>query len=77
MLIDAGIPLRETVHEGNGLYFPALLQRPDLFLWQDWAVAFRDDAVSEVLSRSPRYRRVKMIEVTNSRSVEIYRRVRR
>ena len=57
--------------------FPALLQRPDLFLWQEWAVAFRDDAVSEVLGKSPRYRRVKLIEVKDSRSVEIYRRVRR
>ena len=74
---DAHIPLRETVHEGNGLYFSALLQRPDLFLWQEWAVAFRDDPVSEVLSRSPHFRRVKMIDVTNSRSVDIYRRVRR
>ena len=74
---DAGIPLRETVHEGNGLYFQAVLQRPDLFLWQEWAVARRDDSVSEVLRKFPRYGRVKIIFVENSAPLEIYRRVRR
>lgn len=74
---DAGIPLRETVHEGNGLYFQAILQRPDLFLWQEWAVARRGDAVSDALSRYARYQRVRIIEVKDSAPVEIYRRVRR
>ena len=74
---DAGIPLRETVHEGNGLYFQAVLQRPDLFLWQEWAVARRDDSVSEALRKFPRYGRVKIIFVENSAPLEIYRRVRR
>jgi hypothetical protein len=74
---DAGIPLRETVHEGNGLYFQAVLQRPDLFLWQEWAVAREGDAVSEAFSRYPRYARVKIVFVENSAPLEIYRRVRR
>ncbi len=74
---DAGIPLRETVHEGNGLYFQAVLQRPDLFLWQEWVVARRDDPVSAAISKYPRYARVKIIDVKNAAPLEIYRRVRR
>jgi hypothetical protein len=65
------------VHEGNGLYFQAVLQRPDLFLWQEWVVVRRDDPVSAAISKYPRYARVKIIDVKNAAPLEIYRRVRR
>jgi hypothetical protein len=77
ILREAGIPLRETVHEDNGLYFEAIVKRPDLFLWQEWVVARGGDRMSESMSKYPRYERVKIIDVKNSAPLEIYRRKRR
>lgn len=77
---DAGIPLKEMVHEGNGLYFQSLLQRPDLFLWQEWIVTRKGDDVSKAMylhaPKLLRYSRVRIVEVRNAAPVEIYRRVR-
>lgn len=72
----AGIPLRETVHEGNGLLFEAALQRPDLFLWPKWVVAFEGDRTSRMARRAVGYQRVEVIGVEGARNIEIYRRSR-
>lgn len=75
---DAGIALRETVHDGDGLYFQAIVQRPGTFLWQEWVVTIQGDALSRAMAayteRSPRYRRVKMIGVKDAPALEIWRR---
>jgi hypothetical protein len=76
---QAGIPLRETLHEGNGPEWLATVSRPDLFLRQNWAVAQSGDAVATAVLRTsrsgPRYDCVKTIAVKGAPVVEIYRRV--
>jgi 4-amino-4-deoxy-L-arabinose transferase-like glycosyltransferase len=74
----AGIPLRQTLHQGNGLQWAAALGRPKLFLWETWAVAFSGDRVATALDRArlhgPRYDCVKTIVVKGAPVVKIYRR---
>jgi hypothetical protein len=72
----AGIPLREVVHEGNGLLFEAALRRPDLFLWPRWVVAFEGDPAARAAQRLPGFERVKAISVDGARTIEIYFRTR-
>ncbi len=75
---QAGIPLREVLHEGNHPHWNAATARPDLFLWEQWAVAISGDMVSTTLLRagrqSPRYECVKMIAVKGAPVIEIFRR---
>jgi hypothetical protein len=70
---QAGIPLRETFHEGNGPYWQAAVTWPDVFLREEWAVAVSGDRVASAV-RGRRYRCVKMIEVKGAPAVEIYKR---
>lgn len=76
----AGIPFRETLHEGNDPHWTAALARPDFFLWEEWAVAIAGDKVSTAMLRNerrgPRYARVKTISVKGGPVIEIYRRSR-
>ena len=78
ILLEAGIPLRETVHSGNAPNWHGSMARPDLFLREEWAVAFSGDEVATAILRAhkdgPRYDRVKMIAVRGGPVVEIYRR---
>jgi hypothetical protein len=75
---EMGIPMRETFSICNGLPFDAALARPDLFLWQEWAVVKRGDAVENALRaaerRGVRYRLELTIAERNEPVVEIYRR---
>lgn len=75
---QAGIPLRQTVHDGDGLYFQAITQRPDAFLWQEWVIARPGDALARGMhayaEKSSRYRRVKIVEVRGRPAIEIWRR---
>jgi hypothetical protein len=75
---EAGIDLEETVHDGDGLYFQGILQRPELFLWQEWVVAIAGDSLSKSMAahaaQLPRYSRVKMVEVSGAPAIEIWRR---
>ena len=76
---QAGIPLRRTLHEGNGPLFGAALARPDLFLWERWAVAISGDPVATAIVRArkggPRYDCVITLAVRGAPVIEIYRRV--
>jgi len=76
---EAGIPLRETFTGDNGLPWLAAVKRPDLFWWQEWAVAMAgDDVEKSVRSASGygiRYRLEKTIQVSGAPAIEIYRRV--
>lgn len=80
IFLEAGIPLRETLHSGNSPLWPACLLRPDLFLWEEWAVAYSGDAVATAIVRArrsgPRYDCVKMIAVKGAPVIEIYQRRR-
>ena len=46
---EAGIPLRETFGVCNGLPWLATLRRPDLWLWQEWAVVKRGDPLDAAI----------------------------
>jgi hypothetical protein len=75
---QAGIPLKETVHEGNGpLWFAQVYGKPELFLHQRWVLARSGDAIARVMVRAtrrgPRYELVKSIDVEGAPTVEIYR----
>ncbi|MBV9742818.1 MAG: glycosyltransferase family 39 protein, partial [Acidobacteriia bacterium] len=50
-----GLPLRETFTADNGLPWQATVKRPDLFLWQEWAVVAGGDDVQTAIYRAGRY----------------------
>ena len=76
---EAGIPLRQVVHDGDGLYFQGIVLRPELFLWQEWVVSIAGDPLSRGMAaytaKSRRYARVKMVETKGAAAIEIWRRV--
>ncbi len=78
VLREAGIPLRESVHEGNGPAWVAAIARPDFFLRQGWVLGFAgDDATTAALRADRRGRRYllrKEIIVKGAPVVEIYQR---
>jgi hypothetical protein len=81
ILHQAGIPLKEMLHEGNGLLWHAALARPHLFLWEEWVVATSGSPLSAMMmqldhpnQRGPRYDLVQRVQVKDSPAVEIYRR---
>jgi hypothetical protein len=75
---EAGIPLRQTTYDGNNPRWMAAVARPDLFLWDNWAVAISGDPVSTALLKArrhaPNWRCVKMVAVKGAPVIEIYRR---
>jgi hypothetical protein len=73
----AGIPLRETFTGDNGIMWMAAVERPCIFVWQDWAVARRGDPVAKALEANQacsHFHLEKSIAVKGEPSVEIYRR---
>jgi hypothetical protein len=74
----AGIPLRQTFTECNGLPWLAAVRRPELFLWQEWAVVRGGDEAQSAMTRAALrgipYRLEKTIIVKGAPVVEIYRR---
>jgi hypothetical protein len=80
VLREAGIPLKEALHQGNGPAATAAFLRPDLFLHEEWAIAIEGDPVSEAMLALTRkgspYVVVKRIEVKGAAPFEIYRRIR-
>jgi hypothetical protein len=74
----SGIPLRETLTWDNWPHWPAAVARPDLFLREEWAVAFGGDPVQTAINRAflrgPRYTLQKTIVVKGAPVLEIYRR---
>ncbi len=77
-LRQAGIPLRESVHEGNGPAWLAPIMRPDLFLRQGWVMGFAGDDATTAALRADRHGRRyllrKKIIVKGAPVVEIYQR---
>ncbi len=79
VLTEAGIPLRETLHDGIEPVWHAALARPDLFARETWAIAISGDAVSGAIQKARRpsgFERVHTIVVKDSAPIEIYRRKR-
>ena len=79
ILREAGIPIRESVHQGDGPEWEAQIFRPELFLGaEEWAIGFSNDAVSRAVwkasRKGQRYRLVRLIEVKGAQAVELYRR---
>ncbi len=78
VLRAAGVPLRMSLHEDNQIHWLAAAARPDLFLWEKWAIGVSGGRVSTAMLRlektGPRYDRVKTITVKGGPVIEIYRR---
>lgn len=72
----AGIPLRETLTWDNWPHWNAAIARPDLFLWEEWAVVMGGDPVQTALQhaglKGPRYELVKIVMVPHAPVIEIY-----
>jgi len=77
VLREAGIPLRESLHEGNGAAFDAAMARPDLLLARsglvEWGLAFPGDAVDAALQKAG-YTLRQVTVVKGAPVVEIYHR---
>ncbi len=75
----AGIPLRETLHEGNNPPWLVAQMKPGFFLKEEWVVAFSGDAVATAVQRAnrerPLYELVALVSVPRADVVEIYRRL--
>ncbi|HYL37328.1 MAG TPA: glycosyltransferase family 39 protein [Bryobacteraceae bacterium] len=74
---EAGIPLRETLHEGNQRDWLAATRRPDLFLHTRWAVTFSGDEADAAIQKAtsgsgPRYHLVRSIMIGAGPAVQIY-----
>jgi hypothetical protein len=76
VLRQAGVPLREGLHEGNHPAWEAVRARPGVFLREEWALATPGDEVSALLRESGRqgrpYRLQKRVAVRGA-AIEIYR----
>ncbi len=76
---ELGIPLRQTFTQDNGLSWDATVTRPDLFLWQEWAIVAGGDPVQGAINRAGRhgirYRLEKTIVTKDAPVIEIYRRI--
>jgi hypothetical protein len=74
-----GIPLRDTLSGDNNPQFLMAQSRPDLFLWEDWAVVMGGDTVQGIIDkarlRGPRFELSERIMVKGQPVVEIYHRV--
>jgi hypothetical protein len=76
---EAGIPLRETLNEGNRPLFLPASRQPLLLLHEQWAVAMAGDPVASAVERlsvqaGPKYELMKTIVVKAQPVIQIYRR---
>jgi len=73
-----GIPLRDTFTGDNGLLWLAAVRRPELFLWQDWAVLREGDpmwqAIQPATGAGGHYTLEKTILVKGAPAIQIFRR---
>jgi len=79
ILREAGIPLRESLHDCNEPWWMAATARPDLFLHEEWAIAISGDPVATAIQRAsfkngPHYRLIKCIMLKDAPVIEIYKR---
>jgi hypothetical protein len=79
ILREAGIPLREALHDGNEPAWMAATTRPNLFLHEEWAIAISGDAVATAVQRAtfktgPRYHLERTIIIKGAPVIEVYKR---
>jgi hypothetical protein len=78
ILREAGIPLREAMHEDIVPWWHAAVARPKFFLREEWAISNSGDQVSDAMVRAlrdgPRYDCVRTIAPKNGPVIQIYRR---
>ena len=78
ILQEAGIPLRESIHQGDRLEFDRATARPDLFLDTAWVIAQSGDKASGAMARARAmglpYRCVKLIALKHAPVIEVWRR---
>jgi hypothetical protein len=78
VLRAAGIPLKEGLHEGNHPAFDAAMARPELFLNEEWALAYDGGAVERAVLRSsnggPHYELKRRVIVEGAPVVDIFQR---
>ena len=82
ILREAGIPLREALHDGNEPAWMAATTRPNLFLHEGWAIAISGDVVATAVQRAtftigplgPRYHLERTIMIKGAPVIEIYKR---
>jgi hypothetical protein len=79
ILRQARIPLRESFHEVERPPWVAAAMRPEVFLKEEWAIAYSGDKVSRAMNRRHhgprRYECVRMYAVKGSPVVEIWRHI--
>ena len=76
---EARIPLRETLNEGNRVWFLPTTRQPLLLLHEEWAVAMAGDPVASAIEHlsvqaGPKYELMKTIVVKAQPVIQIYRR---
>jgi hypothetical protein len=73
-----GVPLRNTLTGDNNPQFTMVQSRPDLFLWEEFAVVMGGDPVQGIVEnaalKGPRYDLLERITVKGQPSIEIFRR---
>ncbi len=78
VLREAGIPIREALHEGNHPEWDATMARPELMLSKAWVVANAGDELDTAVRKAERpgvhYQLERQIMVKDAPAVEIYRR---
>jgi len=74
----AGIPLGDTLTGDNGLAFDVARLRPDLALWEQWAVVMGGDQVQTAINharrRGPNYELMQRVIVKDAPVIEIWQR---
>jgi hypothetical protein len=79
ILREAGIPIREALHNGNDPAFTAAVQRPDLFLHERWAITLNGDEVAKgmvrTVLRGPKSVLAKTVVANGAGPAQIYERV--
>jgi hypothetical protein len=78
ILRAGGIPIHNTLHDGNHPIWDATVSRPELFVTQKWAIAREGDPVFSAILRAQRfglhYEMVKQIIVEGAPAVDIFER---
>jgi hypothetical protein len=79
VLREVGIPLRDTLQDGNAPEWFGAVSRPDIFLHEQWALAFSGDELSMALQgpfggAPPSYLLQKKIQIKDHPTLEIYHR---
>jgi hypothetical protein len=71
---EAGIPLRESLHEDNVPAWQAAVANPGCCLQEEWALAIAGDPVDKAIAAAQRFTCVKSIAVKGQPALHIYRR---